>query len=143
VRKNGIEVLRPKTGELSIPRFFSDAEIDQLRRLSPLVNEETIADFFGISTKTLWRIKKEQPEVDIVMRAGKAKLADKITKAFYDKCLEGNVPSMIFYLKCKQGWRETSSLEISTQEKPAMRTIVDVFEALPEIEDNSDEEKGQ
>lgn len=142
---------KPKVGPGSKPRVLSEDEIDQLKRLSPMLSNQQLADYFMVSYQTFYNILERQPEVQTILRYGKALLSSDIQNKLFELARGGNVASICFFLKTQNQWRETDRLEIITEEKPTIKTLVDVFEQVGDniedaavvdginIEDNSNE----
>ena len=75
------------------------------------VRYEDIADFLGISEKTLTKHYKEE------LKNGAIKANAAIAKTLFNAAKEGNVTACIFWLKTRAGWRETQNVELSGPEK--------------------------
>lgn len=66
-----------------------------------------ISQYLGISRPTLH--KYYQFELD----NGKVAANVKVAQSLFKQCMEGNTTSMIFWLKTRAGWRETSRHEVT------------------------------
>ena len=78
------------------------------------LTEQQIADSLGISRSTLSRRKTDDETFDTALRKGKAKAIVKVSCALMDEIEKGSLRAIIFYLKCRGGWRE---------EEPEIREI--------------------
>jgi len=78
------------------------------------LTEQQIADSLGISRSTLSRRKADNDTFDTALRKGKAKAIVKVSSALMDEVEKGSLRAIIFYLKCRAGWRE---------EEPEIREI--------------------
>ena len=78
------------------------------------LTEQQIADSLGISRSTLSRRKADNDTFDTALRKGKAKAIVKVSSALMDEVGKGSLRAIIFYLKCRAGWRE---------EEPEIREI--------------------
>lgn len=74
---------------------------------------QQIADAMGISLSTLGRRKTELEEFDQAIKRGQAKGVSAVTNALFEKALNGDTASAIFYLKNRAGWRDRSASEVS------------------------------
>ena len=70
------------------------------------VREEDISLALGISKPTWQRIKKDQPEFDHALTAGRGIEHDKIRGVVYDRCIRGDRRACVFLLKTQFGYRE-------------------------------------
>ena len=99
-------------------------EIDLLRvaELSSLgLTEQQIAECLGISLSTLNRRKVTDETFDTALRKGKAKAIVTVSNALMRECEKGSLRAIIFYLKCRAGWREE---EPEIQEIPPIQISV-------------------
>ncbi|MDB9733625.1 hypothetical protein OAB15_02465 [Porticoccaceae bacterium] len=78
------------------------------------LTEQQIADSLGISRSTLSRRKTDDETFDTALRKGKAKAIVKVSSALMREVEKGSLRAIIFYLKCRAGWRE---------EEPEIREI--------------------
>lgn len=70
------------------------------------LTEQQIADSLGISRSTLSRRKTDNDTFDTALRKGKAKAIVKVSSALMNEVEKGSLRAIIFYLKCRAGWRE-------------------------------------
>lgn len=87
-------------------------DIEQVEGLAARgLNMQEISLALGISNRTLYyRMEKDQELVDAIAR-GQAKGIAKVTNELFKLTQQGNVTAIIFYLKCRAGWRETQVIE--------------------------------
>jgi hypothetical protein len=123
------------------PSKYKPEYAEQVYRLCLLgATDEAIADFFGISTPTIYEWKKHHPEFSSALKAGKDEADAKVAQSLYHRAIgyshpedkifqyEGQpviVPttkhyppdptSMIFWLKNRQRehWRDKVDTEIT------------------------------
>jgi len=76
---------------------------------------EQIAHALGIGESTLYDKKAKNPEMLEALKRGQAKGIATISNSLFNKAKSGDVTSMIFYLKCRAGWREQ---DVETRELP-------------------------
>jgi len=70
------------------------------------LTDQQIADSLGISRSTLSRRKAEDDTFEAILRKGKAKAIVKVSSALMQEVENGSLRAIIFYLKCRAGWRE-------------------------------------
>lgn len=88
----------------------------QVEALAAVLSVDQIADYFGFSRDTFYRIIDRQPEVMQRYKKGKAKAISDIGGSLLKQARDGNTSSMMFYLKTQAGWRETQNLDVSTDQ---------------------------
>lgn len=93
------------------------ATVEQFRKLASTLNYEQLADYFGVSSSTLFAFMKKYPEYQDSYRRGKAEALDDVASALKKTALDGNVGAQQFYLKARGGWAETQKIEVSQGEK--------------------------
>ena len=85
----------------------------EVETLAALLNQEQIADYFGIARNTFRAICDRDPEVLERYKRGKAKAIAHVANGLLQKARSGCTTSSIFYLKTQAGWRETAAIEHS------------------------------
>lgn len=70
-----------------------------------------IADALGICTKTLMRHRRKTPDIEEMIKRGRAKGIAQVSDALFRQALSGNVTAQIFWLKINAGWKETTVVE--------------------------------
>lgn len=88
------------------PVVFTDQQIIELQALSAVLNKSQVADYFGITEKTLREVEKRQPEVSTAYKKGKVKQIASMGSNLVQLAKAGNVSANIFYLKTQGGWKE-------------------------------------
>lgn len=76
-------------------------------------NEEEIANALGVSYSTLQSRKRENEEFKSAIKRGKAKANVFVGGKLMEKIKSGDTASIIFYMKSRCGWKETSRSEIT------------------------------
>lgn len=100
-----------------------EIDLEKVEELASLgLSEQQIADSLGISRSTLSRRKNDNETFDTALRKGKAKAVVKASSALMTQIEKGSLRAIIFYLKCRGGWREE---EPEIREIPPM--IVNTF----------------
>lgn len=75
------------------------------------LSEKQIAAALGISEDTLGRRKKDCADFAEALQKGKALGIVTVTNELFAQIKAGNVTAMIFFLKARAGWKETTVLE--------------------------------
>ena len=91
------------------PKTLDEQQIIELSALSAVLTKGQVADYFGISEKTLRAIEERQPEVSTAYKKGKAKQIASMGSNLIQLAKSGNVTANIFYLKTQAGWKETEA----------------------------------
>lgn len=94
----------------------------EVETLAALLNQDQIADYFGIACNTFRAICDRDEEVFAHYKKGKAKAIAHVANGLLQRARAGDTVSSIFYLKTQAGWRETSNLE--HQAGPGVTKIV-------------------
>ena len=82
-------------------------DIQSIEDLAALgLTEQQIADSLVISRSTLSRRKADNETFDTALRKGRAKATAKVSNALMKEVEKGSLRAIIFYLKCRAGWRE-------------------------------------
>lgn len=125
-------------------RTLTPDQVREVETLAALLNQDQIADYFGIARNTFRAICDRDPEVLARYKKGKAKAIAHVANGLLQRARNGDTASSIFYLKTQAGWRETSNIE--HQANPGItnivRTIVSPRERLEKrLEDISERMK--
>ncbi|MCI5076552.1 hypothetical protein [Oricola sp.] len=105
------------------PRItLTDDEVREVETLAALLNQDQIADYFGIARNTFRAICERDEEVLARYKKGKAKAIAHVANGLLQRARAGDTTSSIFYLKTQGGWRETSNHE--HQASPGVTKIV-------------------
>lgn len=84
-------------------------------------NEEEIANALGISYTTLKARKRESDQFASAIKRGKAKANVFVGGKLMEKIKSGDTASIIFYMKSRCGWKETSRSEITGADGGAVK----------------------
>jgi len=96
------------------PITMTDEQVSQIEALGSVLSIEQIADYFGISKATFYKIMERQPEVGIRYKKGKAKAIGSVAQGLLQQARDGNTTAAMFYLKTQAGWRETQQIDHTT-----------------------------
>jgi len=98
--------------EFGARRRFSDDELDQVERLAGLLNQEQLANYFGMSSNVFTQCVNDDPRLDVAYRTGRAATISEVAQTLVRKALDGDTQSLIFYLKTQGRWTEKLDVEV-------------------------------
>ena len=98
--------------EFGARRRFSDDELDQVERLAGLLNQEQLANYFGMSSNVFTQCVNDDPRLDVAYRTGRAATISQVAQTLVRKALDGDTQSLIFYLKTQGRWTEKLDVEV-------------------------------
>ena len=123
------------------PITLTPDQVREVETLAALLNQEQIADYFGIARNTFRAICERDEEVLVRYKRGKAKAIAHVANGLLQKARSGDTTSSIFYLKTQAGWRETTHEAASTdRDEPISKISWEIVtgerrtEALPQPE---------
>jgi hypothetical protein len=90
---------------------LTDDQVREVETLAALLNQDQIADYFGISRTTFKAIRERDAEVAVRYKRGKARAIAHVANGLLQKARAGDTTSSIFYLKTQAGWREQAPPE--------------------------------
>ena len=89
------------------PRIIlSEDQCREVETLAALLNQDQIADYFGIARNTFRAICDRDEEVLARYKRGKAKAIAHVANGLLQNARAGDTTSAIFYLKTQAGWRD-------------------------------------
>lgn len=112
-------------------KVLTDEQVKEVETLAAVLNQEQIADYFGITRVTFNEIMVRQPDVSIHYKRGKAKAIGSIGGNLIGQAKAGNVSAAIFYLKTQAGWSEAKAE--NEQESPPISISFNVNEPVKDI----------
>jgi hypothetical protein len=105
---------KPKNKGGKPPWIPSEEDLEKAEKLAGQgMTQRQIADCLGIGYGTLFDKKIEFPEFAEAIKRGKAAGIAYVSNKLMDKVGAMDTTSIIFYLKCQAGWKETSTLEVT------------------------------
>lgn len=110
------------------PITLAPDQVLEVETLAALLNQDQIADYFGIARKTFQAIRNRDPEIDARYKRGKAKAIAHVANGLLQRARAGCTTSSIFYLKTQAGWRETTLVGRA----PEMREVSELSDAALE-----------
>ena len=90
---------------------LTEKQISEVETLAAVLTSEQIADYFGISRRSWFRILERDEKVLALYKKGKARAFANIAGNLVTKAQAGDLGAQIFYLKTKAGWKETQKVE--------------------------------
>ena len=95
------------------PKSLNTQQIAEVETLAALLNQDQIADYFGMARNTFRAICERDPKVFERYKKGKAKAIAHVANGLLQKARSGDTTSAIFYLKTQAGWQERTGIEHS------------------------------
>jgi hypothetical protein len=85
----------------------SSKDLELLEKLAGFgLSNEKMADIFNISRSTFQRELVNNEELRDTLDRGKAKVSVNVIGKAYELCMKGNVTMLIFWLRCREGWKD-------------------------------------
>lgn len=109
------------------------------RRAKEGATEYKIAEEVGLAGPTFSTKKKEYPELAEAVRRGTEKVITQAQTKLYDIMMDdnhkGQLTALIFFLKCRAGWKDTTNNIILPENKAPKGMKFKLIEAEVEEED--------
>ena len=86
---------------------LNEAQIKEIETLAAVLNQDQIADYLSIPSRTLRAIISRDEHVSAAYKKGRARAIGKVSQSLLRSATEGNTTAQIFYLKTQAGWKET------------------------------------
>jgi hypothetical protein len=112
---------------------LTEEQIAHIEKLAPVLTQEQLADFLGISDRTFRNKMWEDERVYAAYKRGRGDAVANVGKNLIQQALDGNTTAAIFFLKTQAGWREKQELEVSGPGGGAIATEIKV---VHEVIDN-------
>jgi hypothetical protein len=103
--------------------MLDEDQVREVETLAALLNQDQIADYFGICRNTLRAICNRDEEVAARYKRGKAKAIAHVANTLLQKARSGDTTSAIFYLKTQGGWRETDRPEPAVANRASLESL--------------------
>jgi len=88
---------------------FSEEQIEEIEKLSAVLSQTQLADFFGITDRGFRKVMERDEKVRSAYKRGRAKAVGSVASSLLASAKKGNTTAQIFYLKTQAGWRETAA----------------------------------
>lgn len=113
-------------------KAFDLAEVERLASLG--LTREQIASSLRASASTVYNRLRDDEEFSEAVKRGEALGIGAVASKLMDQINEGNTTAMIFYLKSRAGWRESSEIRVEGVEPSA--GMVAVYAKMIEANSN-------
>ena len=101
------------------PTEATKAEVKALASMG--IRHEDIAEYIGIDKKTLYKYYRE------ILTKSKVTASHKVAQALFRQATEQNsTTAAIFWLKCHAGWKDTHSIDVTTNGESINKQTLDV-----------------
>ena len=97
------------------PRKFDLAQVERLAGLG--LSQETIALALGCGERTIRARLTDDADFAAAYRRGRASREVLVADKLADRCNEGDVSAIKFYLQCVAGWREKQDITVQAEVK--------------------------
>ena len=128
------------------PIVLSPDQVREVETLAALLNQDQIADYFGIGRRTFHAICQRDEEVAARYKRGKARAIAHVANGLLQKARSGDTTSAIFYLKTQAGWRETErhehALEVTDRRDPSQVSDAELEALLVDMTGTLRDERG-
>ena len=88
---------------------LTEGQIAELETLAAVLNQDQIADYMGIPSRTLRAVLSRDELVSAAYKKGRAKAIGRVAQSLLRSATDGNTTAQIFYLKTQAGWKETET----------------------------------
>jgi len=116
------------------PKKLDDKQIAQVEALASVLTKARLADYFGMTEKTLRAVEERQPEVNTAYRKGKAMAIASVATSLYDQAMAGNFYAMKFYLQTQAGWSEKRALELDIRPAEDRDWTINIVRAKSDLD---------
>lgn len=123
-KKTAAKNTKKKTNKVKI-KEGSNLKVDlfEVRQLASLgLSQRQIAYKLGMSARTFYNYKNDCAEFAEAYRRGRSKGVADVANSLFQKCKEGDVHAMKFYLSVVGKWRESKAVEVTGADGGAIQT---------------------
>ena len=104
-------------------KVLTEADVIKLEALACVLTKSQVADYFGMTEKTLRAIEGRQPEVSTAYSKGKAMAIADVATSLYEQAKNGNIQAAKFYLKTQAGSREHETTTVTASPDNVIQII--------------------
>lgn len=93
-----------------MPKPTTPIAAEQIAKLASVLNQEQIADFYGMTDRGLRKRFAADEELRIAYQEGRSNAIAKVAASLLSQATKKknpNITAMIFYLKTQAGWKES------------------------------------
>lgn len=113
---NVIEMTKRKSNAGRHKIVLSENQIKEVEELARDLTIEQIANYLGIGETTFYEIRKKDSRIQDAYKKGKSGGIKEAVGLLWKSMREGNVASIMFYLKTQARWRESKPDELDIQQ---------------------------
>ena len=77
-------------------KVLTETDVTKLEALARVLTKSQVADYFGMTEKTLRAVEERQPEVNTAYRKGKAMVIADVATSLYEQAKNGNIQAANF-----------------------------------------------
>ena len=118
-------------------KVLTETEVTKLEALACVLTKSQVADYFGMTEKTLRAVEERQPEVNTAYRKGKAMAIASVATSLYDQAMAGNFYAMKFYLQTQAGWSEKRALDLDMRPAEDRDWTINIVRAKPALDSDT------
>jgi hypothetical protein len=107
-------------------KVLTDEQRGELETLAALLNQDQIADYFGMGRTTFYEMMERDHDISERYKRGKSKAIGSVARGLLQKARDGDTASAIFYLKTQAGWKETDRRIIGGDPENPLQIISDI-----------------
>ena len=116
---------------------MNETDTTKLEALACVLTKSQVADYFGMTEKTLRAVEERQPEVNTAYRKGKAMAIASVATSLYDQAMAGNFYAMKFYLQTQAGWSEKRALDLDIRPAEDRDWTVNIVRAKSDLDSDT------
>ena len=118
-------------------KVLTETDVTKLEALACVLTKSQVADYFGMTEKTLRAVEERQPEVNTAYRKGKAMAIASVATSLYDQAMAGNFYAMKFYLQTQAGWSEKRALDLDIRPAEDRDWTINIVRAKPDLDSDA------
>ena len=118
-------------------KVLTETDTTKLEALACVLTKSQVADYFGMTEKTLRAVEERQPEVNTAYRKGKAMAIASVATSLYDQAMAGNFYAMKFYLQTQAGWSERRALDLDIRPAEDRDWTINIVRAKPDLDSDT------
>ena len=118
-------------------KVLTETDVTKLEALACVLTKSQVADYFGMTEKTLRAVEERQPDVNTAYRKGKAMAIASVATSLYDQAMAGNFYAMKFYLQTQAGWSEKRALDLDIRPAEDRDWTVNIVRAKPDLDSDT------
>ena len=118
-------------------KVLAETDVTKLEALACVLTKSQVADYFGMTEKTLRAVEERQPEVNTAYRKGKAMAIASVATSLYDQAMAGNFYAMKFYLQTQAGWSEKRALDLDIRPAEDRDWTINIVRAKSDLDSDT------